>query len=249
MMIELICFLHRRPDLDPEAFDRHWRERHGPLIASLPSLRRVTERYEQNPRLAADRDRDDEPGEGYDGATIMRFASEAAYAAYAADPVYAAEVAKDEERFLDRARSDYFLAESRPFRFGGEPERRRARVKLLALLKRRPDVSAQAFRDHWLGPHADLFADSPALRDRALAYRQSPRLPGEANRDATGDWDGLAEQWYASLEDFLAGPGGAPFQEIVVPDEERFLDRAATRFILCGPERIVIAPDAGTERG
>jgi hypothetical protein len=53
----------------------------------------------------------------------------------------------------------------------------------------------------------------------------------------------MAEQWYASLDAFYAGAGGAPFSEIIAPDEEKFMDRPATRFILCSPPRVVLGAD------
>ncbi|HXK22881.1 MAG TPA: EthD domain-containing protein [Myxococcota bacterium] len=37
--VKMICFVRRRPDLDHEAFSRHWRERHGPLaVARQPAF-------------------------------------------------------------------------------------------------------------------------------------------------------------------------------------------------------------------
>ncbi|HXY91288.1 MAG TPA: EthD domain-containing protein [Acidimicrobiia bacterium] len=37
--VKLVCFVRRRPDLSPEAYSRHWRERHGPLaLAHQPGF-------------------------------------------------------------------------------------------------------------------------------------------------------------------------------------------------------------------
>jgi uncharacterized protein (TIGR02118 family) len=234
-MIKLVCFVHRHPDLSPEVFERHWAERHGPLIAGLPSLRERVVRYEQNHRLPSDRARD----EGFDGATIMWFESMADYDAFAMDPLYASEVAPDEARFMDRSRTTFFFTEDAETKIGDEASRAEAGVKLLALLKRRADRSAAEFHAHWSGPHADLFVETPSLRDTILAYDQSHRRPEDYARDPDTPWDGLAEQWYASLDDFARGAAGPAFDEVVVPDEERFMDRAATRFILCSSPKTV----------
>lgn len=40
-MLKLLVFLPRRPDLSPDAFERHLRETHLPLVARLPGLRRL----------------------------------------------------------------------------------------------------------------------------------------------------------------------------------------------------------------
>lgn len=177
-MIQLVCFLHRRPDLSPADFDRHWRERHGPLIAGLPDLARHVARYEQNPRLASDYVREagrDEPG--FDGVTIMHFESVAAYDAYANHPLYEREIAPDEEEFLDRPQSTWFLASEGDRIFGSERDEARAGVKLLALLRRRADLSIDAFHAHWGG----RTPRSSATRRRcARASSATDRITGSA---------------------------------------------------------------------
>jgi len=240
-MIKLVCFIHRRPDVERADFHRHWRESHGPLIAGLPELARHVARYEQNHRLESDYARDAETGHAeFDGSTIMSFESMAAYEAFAQEPLYAEKIAPDEASFMDRARTLFFFTEEAETKLGGPREQAEAKIKLMALLKRKPGLEAEDFHAHWSGPHADLFRNTPALRDRILAYQQSHRPAADYVRDPATEWDGLAEQWYRSLDEFEAGAGGRPFEEIVIPDEERFIDRPATRFILCAPADVII---------
>lgn len=254
-MIKLICFIRRRLDLDVPAFQKHWREGHGPLIESLPKLRRHLVRYEQNHRLAADYARDAATGDGvghsgatvsgYDGSTIMWFESMKEYNAFAGEPDYAEWIAPDEAKFMDRAQTLFFFTEKEEIKFGGDNESTpepasQASVKLLALLRRRADLTPEQFHAHWSGPHAKLFTDSPALRENILRYQQNHRFADDYTRDPGLTWDGLAEQWYASMESFYAGAGGPPFNEIVVPDEERFIDRPATQFILSHPAFVIL---------
>ncbi|HPG27124.1 MAG: EthD domain-containing protein [Spirochaetaceae bacterium] len=235
-MIKLVCFVVRRPDLSREAFHRHWREVHGPLIAGLPTMRRHLVRYEQNHRL----DEDYARGGEYDGSTIMWFESMAEYDAFAAEPDYAGKIAPDEAGFMDRSRTMFFFTEAEDVKWGGVEEHARARVKLLALLRRRRDLMPDAFHAHWSGPHAAIFERTPALHDTILAYQQNHRFAADYERDPGTRWDGLAEQWYASLEAFASGAGGPPFEALVVPDEERFMDRAATTFLLCAPPDVIV---------
>ena len=251
-MLKLVCFIHRRPELDRESFHRHWRENHGPLIEGLPALRQLVARYEQNHRLEDDYARDEggdersssrlSPGE-FDGATIMWFESMADYQAFAEHPLYAEKIAPDEARFMDRSRTLYFFTNEAEPKIGGAAEKAQAKVKLLALLRRKPGLAIPDFHAHWSGPHGDLFRNESKLRSQILAYDQNHRPETDYARDPSTDWDGMAEQWYASLEAFHAGAGGGPFEEIVVPDEERFMDRGATRFILCEPPHVVFPRD------
>jgi uncharacterized protein (TIGR02118 family) len=43
---KMIAFLHRRPDLTPEAFRKHWRDNHGPLaVARQPGFWRYVQNH------------------------------------------------------------------------------------------------------------------------------------------------------------------------------------------------------------
>ena len=240
-MIKLVCFIRKRADLDVPTFQAHWRENHGPLIESLPKLRRHLIRYEQNHRLESDYARD-APGTagGYDGSTIMWFESMKDYHAFAGEADYAEHIAPDEAKFMDRAQTLFFFTEEEDIKFGDVGSKSQASVKLLALLRRRADLSPEQFHAHWSGPHARFFSENAVLREHILAYQQNHRFAEDYTRDPYTSWDGLAEQWYASMKDFYASAGGASFNELVAPDEERFMDRLATQFILSGPAEIIL---------
>ena len=253
-MIKLVCFIHRRPGWTRDDFQRHWREHHGPLIAGIPELHRHVVRYEQNHRLESDYLRDDRGGHGvsngdddprnlaaFDGATVMWFESMREYQAFATEPLYAERIAPDEAQFMDRERTMYFFSEEAEPKIGDLAEQQQGKVKLLALLARKPGLSISEFHAHWSGPHGDLFKSSPALRKNILAYQQNHRSSKDYERAPDLAWDGMAEQWYTSLDAFHAAAGDESFEQIVVPDEERFMNRAATRFILCEPAHVVLS--------
>lgn len=246
-MIKLVCFIRKRKELEVPAFQKHWRENHGPLIKHLPTLSRHLIRYEQNHRLQSDYTREnrgtpDAPDAvaGYDGSTIMWFESMKEYRAFANEPDYAEYIAPDEAKFMDRAQTLYFFTEEEDIKFGRADAQSQAGVKLLALLKRRSDLSPEQFHAHWSGPHARLFSENPSLREHILAYQQNHRFAEDYARDPSTTWDGLAEQWYSSMEAFSAGAGGAPFSTLIAPDEERFIDRPATQFILSRPAEMIL---------
>lgn len=44
-MLKFVTVLYRRPDLSPEAFRRHLRDVHGPLVERLPGLRRYVQNH------------------------------------------------------------------------------------------------------------------------------------------------------------------------------------------------------------
>jgi uncharacterized protein (TIGR02118 family) len=51
-MTKVIVLLYKRPDLDWDAFQQYWQEKHGPLVVGLPGLRQYIHNHaveEANP--------------------------------------------------------------------------------------------------------------------------------------------------------------------------------------------------------
>lgn len=80
-------FIRRREDLSRDAFVAHWRDRHAPIAARIPSVAR----YEQNYVCNVDAP--------YDGVAIVRFVSAAAMKAGRDAPAFL-EALADEPNFL-----------------------------------------------------------------------------------------------------------------------------------------------------
>ncbi len=236
-MIKLVCFLRRKPGLSIDDFHHHWLEEHGPLIAGTPELARHIVRYEQNHRLPEDRERDAADAPGFDGVTIQWLESMDRFRDFVRDPLYAERIAPDEQRFLDRSSLVVFFTE--PEQVVIEEDRARAGVKLLALLRRREGTTPADFGGHWGSAHASLFRDTPEIRRHIVAYHQNPRIDPDDDRDRTG-WDGLAEQWYESLESFRAMTREPRYLATVPADEERFVDRSEIPWILSAPPECII---------
>ena len=89
--------------MSPEDFQRHWRERHGPLVRE--KLGHHIERYEQYPPL---------PGQEWDGVAVLTFAHAGKFDEFVADPAYAADVLPDEQAFLDHSGLVFQLVEDEP---------------------------------------------------------------------------------------------------------------------------------------
>jgi uncharacterized protein (TIGR02118 family) len=107
-MVELVCFVRRRPGMSAEAFHTHWRDRHGPLVRDNAAARRYVRRYEQHHRVARDYDRPDGPA--FDGVAVQWFESFRDFVAMITDPAFE-EIVDDEARFLDRAGTVFVMTE------------------------------------------------------------------------------------------------------------------------------------------
>jgi len=88
-MAKGVGFIRRKPGMPVEAFQRHWREVHGPLGAAIPTVRRYVQSHT---RLAA-YERGREPT--WDGIVILWFDDPAALRAATATPEWAAAKADD----------------------------------------------------------------------------------------------------------------------------------------------------------
>jgi uncharacterized protein (TIGR02118 family) len=112
-------------------------------------------------------------------------------------------------------------------------------VKLIFVARRRRELTAEQFQDYWVNQHAPLVRE---LRDtiRIQRYVQSYTLDTPLNADfcaARGipfeaPPDGVAEAWWDSLDDVVAGfsgPEGEAAAARLVEDEGRFCDFATSR--------------------
>ncbi len=119
-MVKLIFCLRRRHDISEEEFHRYWRQEHGPLVArhaSALGIRRYVQLHTVsgpvNALLAATR----RSPEAYDGVAELWFDDADALVAGAATEegrTAAADLARDEARFIDHDRSPLFVAEEHP---------------------------------------------------------------------------------------------------------------------------------------
>ncbi len=113
-------------------------------------------------------------------------------------------------------------------------------VKLVYCIRRRPDVSPDAFRKHWLEVHA------PKVRDcanalRARRYVQSHTLDSVLNealrgsRGARPAYDGITEVWWDSEEDLAAAmktEEGVEAGRALLEDENNFIQLEGSALFL-----------------
>jgi uncharacterized protein (TIGR02118 family) len=106
-------------------------------------------------------------------------------------------------------------------------------IKYTVCIKKHPTLSRAKFQKYWLEHHGPLFQKF-AKTYRAVRYVQSHTFdtPLITNiRQSRGfpeeDYDGLAEIWWNSEEDFLAAaktPECQALRSMFIEDEGRFID-------------------------
>ncbi len=99
-------------------------------------------------------------------------------------------------------------------------------VTVIAIIKRTPGMTVEAFQEYWRTAHAGIVRRLPGLR----RYVQSHTL-ASGYRKGEPAWDGIAEIWFDSVE-ALRGLRGTPEQAAVDADEPRFIDKASMTTLL-----------------
>ncbi|MFO8011024.1 MAG: EthD domain-containing protein [Dehalococcoidia bacterium] len=104
-------------------------------------------------------------------------------------------------------------------------------IKLVYCVRRRSDISREEFSRYWLEEHGPLVKQyAGAIKIRR--YVQSHTMDTEMNdalrlSKGTGEpFDGIAELWWDSWEDFAAAGSseGLAANEILMEDEGKFVD-------------------------
>ena len=113
-------------------------------------------------------------------------------------------------------------------------------IKLVYAIRRRADLSPEAFRKRWRDEHAPLVTRF-ATAMRARRYVQSHTLDSrwnatlQASRATAPAFDGITEVWWDSEADFaaaLATPEGQEAGRALLEDERDFIDFAGSALFL-----------------
>ena len=95
-------------------------------------------------------------------------------------------------------------------------------VKLIVVVKRRPDMSPEAFHEYWRATHAELVKSIPAAARYIRRYVQCHTIPAAYEDDEDVAYDGAVELWFDSVGDQQAFFSDPDYLRVVQPDESRF---------------------------
>lgn len=113
-------------------------------------------------------------------------------------------------------------------------------IKFVMCLCRHPDMSREQFQDYWLNQHGPFF-QKHAVDMRAKRYVQSLTIDTPINeelrksRGMLPEFDGVAEVWFESEEDMIAGmstPEGQKLGAALLEDEGNFVDHSKSSAFL-----------------
>jgi len=222
MMLKHTTFVRFRPELDRDEADRRWRAELGPLELALPGL----ERYVQNPVvITTTNDGAVEGPPGFDGLTSMWFTDMGAFDAALASPEWVAAQLWAGEVFDLGWRGGEASAEieERVRRVGmgavadgvstppGDP------IKLIGLLRYRPDLSREDANNYWRTVHGRI-----ALTIEEMGhYTQNHAIRGTAGRHVAA-YDGYSEAWFADFATYERAMASTPWRNLTADGPELF---------------------------
>ena len=107
-------------------------------------------------------------------------------------------------------------------------------IKLVFCLRRLPNLSREEFQRYWLNSHGPLVRElAPALGVKRYVQVHTLRSAFSeamrAHRGAPDDFDGVAELWWESVDDFARAGSTREGREAgrrLLEDEKRFIDLA-----------------------
>lgn len=113
-------------------------------------------------------------------------------------------------------------------------------IKLVCFVKRNPALDPDTFHRHWREHHAGIIAGTPDLADRIVRYEQNHRPLDDYGQPGRLDFDGVAVQWFESMDDFVGMVSSGAYRDTLAPDEAYMLDGDGIRWILTDPEEVVM---------
>lgn len=103
-------------------------------------------------------------------------------------------------------------------------------IKFVFMIRRVDRMSFEAFVEHHRDQHAPLFISIPEAARYVRKYTVSHPVPADGYPKPA--YDGLTEIWFASWADHDAFFASKNYQELVHPDEARFIDMTSVEVLV-----------------
>jgi uncharacterized protein (TIGR02118 family) len=191
--------LQQRADIDNGEFRKRWREGHGPIASKLPGLRRyhqnhVTDRQQRGITYARG-------ALNFDGFSELWFDDVPSMQMAFVNDNQVKELGEDEARFIGEMKLITAIQHVVIPKPKGVPL-----IKRMSTLKRRPDVSADKFKEEWFDVHSVLVKRLPQVK----GYTQNLIFDRSHGRGKPATYnelpiDGIVELWFSDVDTLNSG--------------------------------------------
>ena len=97
-------------------------------------------------------------------------------------------------------------------------------VKYIICAKRKAGMTHEEFGAYWRNHHGAVVKSVPEFTRHVRKYVQCHLVGGAVPLGAAGDYDGVAELWFDSVEELETAFREPRYLEIIRPDEITFVD-------------------------
>ncbi|MBI3245145.1 MAG: EthD domain-containing protein [Deltaproteobacteria bacterium] len=97
-------------------------------------------------------------------------------------------------------------------------------VKFIICAKRKEGMTHEEFSAYWRNHHGPLVRSVPEFIRHVKKYVQCHLVKGALPLGAAGDYDGVAELWFDSVESLTTAFNEPRYLAIIRPDELTFAD-------------------------
>ncbi|PVH98309.1 hypothetical protein DM02DRAFT_729955 [Periconia macrospinosa] len=122
-------------------------------------------------------------------------------------------------------------------------------VKTAVLVQRINNISFADFDNYWRHEHPKAILQVPTFVEKALNYTQWHTYKNASGQYDLGEyasnmpfklakWDGIVEIYTNTVEDAFALFADPVYGEVVVPDEDKFLNRSTVEIVI-GEEQVI----------
>ena len=110
-------------------------------------------------------------------------------------------------------------------------------IKMSLFITRRSDLTREQFNDYWLNKHWPIVRTVSKVKTHTRRYVQLHNLGQTPQGYAALPFDGVAEAWFDSLDDFYKVVTSKGWHDIVQKDDLNYLDPSKTQ-VLVSEEKV-----------
>ncbi len=111
-MVKLIILVKKKKEMNLDEFHEYWRNNHGSLYKTMPTLKKYVRKYNQCHTLPEAYQRNAAP---YDGIAELWFDNYESIDQFLEDPEYLSIVRSDEKKFCDFENMVFFVTSEEPY--------------------------------------------------------------------------------------------------------------------------------------
>jgi uncharacterized protein (TIGR02118 family) len=224
-LIKVSTVMKKNKGLSIPEFHDHWRTEHADIAMGTPSWFKYMRKYVQS-HTYHEWHQDQQPA--YDGVAHFWVDSVESFKEWSQLPELNV-VAADTKKLVEQDKLvRLFTNELEVYAI---PDwEHKSKIKRISFIKKSKNMTVNEFHDYWSRYHSQLVISRPWWKHCNRYVQNHIQYDAYPPSEFPLGYNGFAEVWFDSLEDFNKWQYGHTNDGIVVADEKRFVDQVDTFF-------------------